>query len=201
MYVLTNGVNFLKIDKNSNISETSELKEAYRFKKKCDKFAENLCRSSKVTGKWRCVSYYEEVEEENADIAMLKNQIRKTLIKESIDDISTHALYGLVESISEGINLKLEELRKNLSIKDQEINDITHAMEFYKLNACEGYKIYNLMHQKLLERREIKNEIEKIDRLFDYSVKKIHTTNYEQGVGKEKKKKYTPRVLNELFEK
>ena len=38
---------------------------------------------------------------------------------------------------------------------DLEIVDIEHAAEFYNLNASQGYKLYRLLHDARIKRREL----------------------------------------------
>lgn len=46
---------------------------------------------------------------------------------------------------------------------EREIIHIYHAMEFYNLDAAKGYKIYKMMQERLIRRRQNKDETLKID--------------------------------------
>lgn len=77
---------------------------------------------------------------------------------------------------------KLNILRHELSVTDREISDIHHWIELKSFNACEGYKAFALLKDKLRHRREVKDGI--------YILNVVNTA---------KNRKYTPRELNELF--
>ena len=92
-------------------------------------------------------------------------------------------------------------LSQKLSAIDQEICDIQHYIEFNKLNAAEGYKAFKMLQDKLLERRVIKNDFAKFQMLNDAKVSEIFDGTLDSKLSAMEKKKYTPRVLKELFER
>lgn len=99
-----------------------------------------------------------------------------------------------IEEYSVALKARQQLLQQQLSIKDKEREDICHYIEFYNLNACQGYKIYKLLHQTLNERREIKNELEQINIFFTHIRNGLYQTMESQC-----DKKYTPKALPTLF--
>ena len=103
-----------------------------------------------------------------------------SLIMESISSFDT---------LLNNSNTKLNILYHALSVADREITDIHHWIEFNNFNACEGYKAFALLKEKLKTRREIKNGIEIYQAV----------SGIEDAMLKVKNKKYKPRELKELF--
>lgn len=90
-------------------------------------------------------------------------------------------------------------LDEQLSKIDLEIVDIEHAAEFYNLNACQGYKLYKLLHDRRVKRREIKDELQKISLILGTSIKSSNIDNLERSILGLNNRIYTPRINKELF--
>lgn len=80
-----------------------------------------------------------------------------------------------------------------------EIVDIEHAAEFYNLNASQGYKLYKLLHDARVKRRELKDELEKINLSLGTSIRSDNMENLQRSIVGLEHRKYTPRVNKELF--
>lgn len=85
-----------------------------------------------------------------------------------------------------------ERLLKQLSECDKKLTDLDHFIEFYSLSASEGYKISKMRKDILLDRRDIKNKLRQID--IGENIAGI-ADDFECI----KDKKYTPRILTDLF--
>lgn len=107
-----------------------------------------------------------------------------------------------INDLSNTIQILLSEkdnLVNSLSEVNGEEQDILHYIEFNKFNAAEGYKLSKRLQNIRKERRIIKNKIDiinviKQDNCYDLIYGK--TLERLDGI---KNRKYTPRVLNELF--
>lgn len=90
-------------------------------------------------------------------------------------------------------------LTAELSRCDKEICDIQHAAEFFSLNAAQGYKLYKMLHDVTVERRAIKDEMQRIDIVLDnLDTQSINSVKKRlKGLDN---RSYKPRVLKELFE-
>lgn len=101
-----------------------------------------------------------------------------------------------------------KKLITELSLKEAEENDLLHEIELSKLNAIERMAIYSKLEAVLHERREIKNKLELINTMKDYSSKFIekgicgetNTTlkNIRNLQMAQAERGYTPRVLKNL---
>ena len=105
---------------------------------------------------------------------------------------------------------KLDKEYKELSHKESQIdctiNDILHYIEFNNFNACQGYKLANMLKQYRIERREIKCEKQQIDILLSNTLKSISSESVKKRfndieVSSYCSKKYKPKVLVELFKR
>lgn len=90
-------------------------------------------------------------------------------------------------------------LNSKLSRIDLEIIDIRHAARFYTLNASQGYKLYKMLHDAENERGRIKDEIEKIGYVLKGTMLTALNSNISKSIVGMADRKYTPRVLKELF--
>lgn len=89
------------------------------------------------------------------------------------------------------------DLRAELSKLDLQVSDLLHYIEFHKFSAAEGYKLSKNLQIILSQRRELKNKIESICIIKNCS--DISDGTLIKRLGKIDKKKYKPRILNDLF--
>lgn len=97
-----------------------------------------------------------------------------------------------------------EPMKKDLTDKlakiDQEICDIYHYIEFNNLDAYRGFKAYKLLQDTLIRRREVKDDLLKIQIITETVVPDLFNGRLEQRIDGINKRTYKPRVLTELFE-
>lgn len=98
------------------------------------------------------------------------------------------------------LNKRKEYLSAKNSELDKKIEDIMHCAEFYELDACKGYKLYKILHETRLERRKVKDEVDMLIEVLS----KLSITNIKQSLNAidnmSRERKYTPRVVDELFD-
>ena len=111
-----------------------------------------------------------------------------------IDKISD--LNGLA---SEALHRK-DDLLSQLSKVDQELSDIDHYIEFVNLNAAQGYKAYKMIKDRRIIRRSIKNELEVLNIILGKKISETATDEIEKAVAGMDKRKYEPRIMEELFD-
>lgn len=87
-----------------------------------------------------------------------------------------------------------------LSKIDQELSDINHYIEFVNLNAAQGYKAYKMIKDRRIKRRSIKNELQVVDIILSKKISETATDEIQKAISGMDKRKYEPRVLNELFD-
>lgn len=140
--------------------------------------------------------------------ASLKNStFRVELISENkIASKNTEVETGFLEKVNEMYNFikRLEDrridLKSELATIDLEIVDIEHYVEFNEFDAAKGYKAYKLLHDTRKRRRELKDELEKIELILGTSLKSENLDNLDRSIKGLDTRKYTPRVLKELFD-
>lgn len=111
-----------------------------------------------------------------------------------IDKVSD--LNGLA---SEALHRK-DNLLSQLSKIDQELSDINHYIEFVNLNAAQGYKAYRMIKDRRIIRRSIKNELDVLNIILGKKISETATDEIQKAISGMDKRKYEPRVLNELFD-
>lgn len=104
-----------------------------------------------------------------------------------------------IESFAKDLNERKIYLQAKLQRVEMEIVDIEHAMEFYTLNAAQGYKIYKMYHDTKVERREVKDELQKIEYILTSNMQNALNNRISKSIIEVDNKQYTPRVLKELF--
>ncbi len=105
-----------------------------------------------------------------------------------------------------------KELHNELSIADKKRSDVEHYIEFFNLNAAQGYKAYKMLKDILQERREIKNKIEELKPLVDFSngfnlrnlnkrkqIEKRINDKIQLNMCSTESKRYQVRVMTEIF--
>ena len=108
-------------------------------------------------------------------------------------------IYSELEKIGSEMRGERQKLRSELSVVDKEITDIEHYLEFYAISASKGYKISKMLKDRFVIRREIKNELESIDRISVMNLGHIANGKGRNDLSKLTDKRYNPRVLTELF--
>ena len=106
---------------------------------------------------------------------------------------------GLNGLASEAVHRK-NELTDQLSIVDKETCDILHYIEFCNLNAAQGYKAYKMLKERRIRRRSIKNELQVLDIILGKKISETATDEIQKAVEGMDKRKYEPRVMEELFD-
>ena len=92
-----------------------------------------------------------------------------------------------------------DRLREQLSKVDLEICDIQHYIEFFSLDAAKGYKAYKMLKERLIRRREIKDEIAKVNLFLAGNATDFSSGKVTQQLRTMECRNYQPRILNELF--
>ena len=106
---------------------------------------------------------------------------------------------GAMGFIAEADN-RLRELNAALSKTDLELTDLEHYIEFNTLNASRGYEAYRKMHELLLRRRGIKDELQIVSGIKSSVPSMPNFQSMLKALKAVEKQKYRPRVLKDLFE-
>lgn len=187
-YVLTDGKHYIGYDHNLRKNIVVD-DYAYSVKHKYTRIVtilNGLCEDILRMSDWKITS---TVEIEN-DLSTVENlNIDSLLESEYFFDA------GSIVLSKRKIYLELE-----LAGIEREITDIYHAMEFYNYNMCSGFKMYKLMQEKLIQRRKIKDEMQKIDYMISGIFDELPGEQILENIRQMDHRRYQPRVLKELFE-
>lgn len=185
-YVITDGKRYIGYDGNikGNII-VNTYKEAIKLRFNqinaiYNKIAEGLLKD----GEWKIISTIE-----------VKTDLSDAAIDIDVDEImdSLEMDFDLLVKRKKVLELELLEI-------EREITDIYHAMEFYNLDAAKGYKIYKMMQERLIRRRQNKDESLKIDYILTGGIKGLTSKQTRKHFESLENRRYQPRALKELFE-
>ena len=90
-------------------------------------------------------------------------------------------------------------LKDKLSEVDMEICDIQHYIEFFSLDAAKGYKAYRMLKERLVRRREIKDEMAKVNLFLSGTSSDFSSGKVTRQLKNMDSSGYQPRILSELF--
>lgn len=131
------------------------------------------------------------------DMSVVKSIINKNIIDDEIASwlSKVDAFVGLAESVE----TRIEELVELLSTTDKEICDIQHFIEFGKLNAYQGWLATSMLQNRLRQRRKFKDELAALNLIKSCKIESKAIENLHKAVDGLGERKYSPRVLSELF--
>lgn len=98
------------------------------------------------------------------------------------------------------IETRTAELSQDLSNVDLQVTDIEHCIEFSKFNACDGYRLAKRMQDTLLARRKVKDEMHVMQLIRNHIPERQKFAGVLEAIDKMDERKYTPRVLTDLFD-
>jgi hypothetical protein len=193
LYIITDGKQY--ISSTGGIKTVASIKKAGEWE--LDK-ANNIMRSIPIKLKmfdWKCVP---SVETQENKVEEIKHPIK------SLDDYK-----GLTDNILERMidwEIYIKSLQEymttiddQLSLVDMEICDIRHYAENFDLNMYQGWKLYKMLQDACKRRRKIKDERIKVDYILARNFVDCTNNAISTYIKKLDNRKYTPRVLKELF--
>lgn len=90
-------------------------------------------------------------------------------------------------------------LQEQQAVVEAEIIDFQHAIEFYDLNASEGFRAYKNLQQALRKRRKLKNDFKKVTVLKNTCLNENIIETLQAKYPETNQYHYVPRVLTGLF--
>lgn len=187
-YIIKNDENQYFATHTGEVTTNINFAKEWREKRKAENVLNNISASLKTK------NFYVEhiVHKDNTRIIIDRN--------ESIDNKDLVELVQRLSNIREGVTNRSLYLVEQISRCDIMINDIEHAAEFQELNAAEGYGIYKNLHAITNERRKYKNELERLT-IFANNISNEKLKNLCLSLDGLESKKYSPRIMHELFKK
>lgn len=193
--------NYYKLNKRNNLILAKGSEEADMF---------SLKEANERIGSGKKSHFYTTLE---AEVKDAKGEVPANE-SNRYDEIETPTLFDSLHNdwedcisklcyMSSHIQTYRENLNTMLSVTDQEICDIEHYIELNNPNDVQMLKAAKLLQDKRRRRREIKDEMDRIELLKstfldeEFKIKVHQSMEYLQ---KMKCRKYTPRKLTELFD-
>lgn len=184
-YVITDGTRYIGCDSDTKENIIVEsFKKAVKLKfNKINTIYNKLAEDLLKDGEWKIISTIE-----------IKHDLSEADIEIDVDEMmeSLEADFDLLVKRKKVLELELLEI-------EREITDIYHAMEFYNLDAAKGYKIYKMMQERLIRRRQNKDETLKIDYILSGGIKGLTNKQTRKHFEAMENRQYQPRALKELF--
>ena len=204
LYVITDGKgNYIRRDFKGKYTPVKNRALADEFDEL--RIAEKVLKnniSSKQKGKY----YILDEEGEAVDcIDVRKEKINKINLEFSSDDcieqldILRRKIADLQKYVND-IESRKDKLSTMLSKADKAIDDIEHYIEFRDLDDKECIQICQMQKDILQNRRYIKNEIYALNQFTDCKIDSSMLKKLLSNLSDLGGKKYTPRVLMDLFE-
>lgn len=192
-YIITDGRQY--ISSNGGIKAVATIKRAGKWD--LDK-ANNIIKSIPTKLKmfdWKCIPLVEHNKP--------KEEIKQPT--KSMDDYK-----GLTENILEkmidwenyikSLQEYMTTIDSQLSLVDMEICDIRHYAEDFDLNMYQGWKLYKMLQDACRRRRKIKDERIKVEYILARNFVDCTNNAISNYIKNLDNRKYTPRVLKELFD-
>lgn len=185
---------YIYFNNNCKASVTTAKNKASMFDKdKANNLVKNLPRTLRIRD-WNVVSDEEESDLCDGDL--------KDVCEEEYDDKFISSIQEKICDL-ENFVIKAYSQRKAvlsvLNVTEAEIQDIEHAIEFYDLNACQGFMIYKKLQDARKKRRECKDAIIILDKFLSCDCTDFLNHANSDVINNMKNRKYEPRICPELF--
>ena len=198
-YVITDGSRWITKNRNGKYVPTTceALADTFGNKEANSVYNNNLSKALKSCFRVMKVDKPPELVKQITQEETQENT-EKVSIAENIQ-YWVDKVKGLNGLASEAVHRK-NELTDQLSTVDKETCDILHYIEFCNLNAAQGYKAYKMLKERRIRRRSIKNELQVLDIILGKKISETATDEIQKAVEGMDKRKYEPRVMEELFD-
>lgn len=137
------------------------------------------------------------------DVKTTKNMdVVKNIVNKNIVDTEISTWLTKVDAfieLTENVEARIVELVELLSTTDKEICDIQHYIEFGSLNAYQGWLATSMLQNRLRQRRKYKDELAALNLIKSCKIDSKSIENLHKAVDGLGERKYSPRVLSELF--
>lgn len=119
----------------------------------------------------------------------------------NIDELENNWVNFLKSSdkFIDSIKSNSHDLTNELNKVEDELLDLRHFIEFNKFGVVQAYKTLMFFKKKLQYRRKIKNTIDILTIIRRDWFSRLQSVNVYKAIKNRDSKKYTPRVLFELF--
>lgn len=150
-----------------------------------------------IRGSFEVIGIQSKEVKTTKDMNVVKNIINKTIVDDEIS--SWLSKVDSFVALAESVETRINELVDLLSTTDKEICDIQHFIEFGKLNAYQGWLATSMFQNRLRQRRKYKNELAALNLIKSCKIEVKSIEDLHKAVDGLEERKYSPRVLQELF--
>lgn len=197
---------FFKLNERNNLVVAKNSSEATLF---------TLREANERIGTGKKSRFYSFVEAPLVPLTEQEPQIMETFEAPEYDTVEKPTMFDGLQNNWEEILSNLcymsshigeyqTNLNQMLSDVDKEICDLMHYLEFTDLDDSEMLKVAGMLKERRCHRRQIKDEMEKTALMRDTFLDGAFGIKVQQSLDvmeRMKTRQYTPRKLNELFDK
>jgi len=204
----TNGA-YLRKDNNGNYVpvKRKELGEVWEQRNKATNILQN-CIAKNLRNRYRVVEIEDETLVTQDCVAeeyfiKPKEEEAKRIADIEITDNRLDTFAKKLGEFSEFVirtEERKQQLNRDLSDIDLEITDIHHYIEFGKFNAYQGWLAFNMLRNRLQQRRKIKDELFVLSQFGECAIDSNMINKVKSTIGNQNARKYQPRKLTHLFE-
>lgn len=193
-YIASNGVTFLKKDDSNNFVDTLDVLEAFTFvtKESGESILASIGRINysliEKTSKNYSSTYRQSVEKE------IKNIIHVRSSNKICDEVDNEI--NKIDAIIDDLQNKYHQYKDEYEKLEKWLCDYYHLIEFYDFLDDEYDKALKILKYILIHRRNLKDNMEKIEMLTGIK-ESIKTT--KASFLKMQKRTYCPRISNMMF--
>lgn len=205
MYVITSNKNYISISGNKyrNVA-TMSAATMFEDESKADKSMENMPKSFKNLGYHVAkINVETETDSDGNEISI----ISKEDVLDNLSEKIRKPLEVIFESMKEysAITKNFAAMKEIFTIQQSEaetaIMDIEHAIELYpKLNCPKAYKLYQLLRDARMKRREAKDGLRIIQIVKEEGLAGVYSGKILNRIKGLENRMYSPRILKELFD-
>ena len=205
-YVITNGVNYIKMTQENRPTTTGNIKDARIFDDRVK--AQNYCVCLPNTLK-RFGFYVSEVEASAppAPPKRFENPISHDVFQpaQELDERALNIEYIVsevkrFENFVEFMRSQTEPIRQQFAYAEAQIFDIEHAAELSNLNVCQGFRVYKALHEARVLRRQCKDALDLISQIENAISAGMITKNVSKHFDRMEARTFTPRAIPDLFD-
>ncbi len=175
------------------------LEEAFQFTRieSCNRILQSLLLSGKE-GTVECCVVGQEEKPWNKDLSKSKQFRVATHYQTKPSQLDTFMLqlmtmYAVLEE-------QFAFIQEQYAQSEAKVVDYYHAIEFYDLNAADGFGLYRGLKQALRERRQLKNDMKKLAVLKKTCLDPKRIEQLQKEFPATNQFDYVPRVLTGIFE-
>ena len=192
-YYVTNGKQY--ICNRGGIHGVSDIKKATQCNiDKASNILTTIPKSLLNLGDWTILPV-----PDTDDIDISEDEKDRTSSMEFIDINSMINELNELTSKTEYFAKYSKSINKQLAEVELEIEDLYHYIEFSTFNASQGYHAYKMLKERLIKRRQLKDEKIILDSIQEKNMLTCTSENINETVEKLESRSYRPRVLKELF--